>query len=191
MEKDISYWNKLAIEAITDEEAFTEIYKYFYPRVYRFIFMKTNSYDVADEMISRVFYKMYNSLKNYNPERAAFSTWLYQIAISELKTFYRFLGTNKFRSEQEGILEDGVDTAAPDVEEPERQILRNEENSELYEALKKLSERERKIIEMTYWLNYPPRKIAEILDMKPNTVSVALKRAKANLKKFLEDSSQS
>lgn len=39
---------------------------------------------------------------------------------------------------------------------------------------------------MTYRLNYPPRKIAEVLNLTSNHVSVILKRAKANLKKFLE-----
>ena len=34
-------------------------------------------------------------------------------------------------------------------------------------------------------LHMPPRKIAEVLDLKPNTVSVILKRAKESLKKYL------
>ena len=64
-------------------------------------------------------------------------------------------------------------------------FLQKETQNKIREALEKLPERERKIIEMTYWLNYPPRKIAEILNLTPNHVSVLLKRAKNNLKNFL------
>lgn len=182
MEKNISYWNNLAVEAVTDEDAFTELYQHFFPRVYKFILAKTANADVADEIISKTFLKMYENLKIYNPARAAFSTWLYQIALNELKMFWR---KNNYLGEHEETWDEEFEPTAPDYEEPEKKFLQAETQNKIREALEKLPERERKIIEMTYWLNYPPRKIAEIMDLKPNTVSVILKRTKENLRKFL------
>lgn len=183
MEKNISYWNNLAVEAITDEDAFTELYNHFFPRVYKFLLAKTTNADTADEIVSNTFLKMYEHLKDYNPERAAFSTWLYNIAENELKMFWR----SKYRrAEHEEEFDEEFDPSAPEFEEPENKILNSERELQIRRALENLPERERKIIEMTYWLNYPPRKIAEVLDMTPNHVSVVLKRAKATLKNFLE-----
>lgn len=182
MEKNISYWNNLAVEAVTDEDAFTELYQHFFPRVYKFILAKTANSDTADEIISKTFLKMYENLKSYNPARAAFSTWLYQIALNEMKMFWR---SDKYHDEHEEVWDEEFNPAAPDYEEPEKKLLQAETQNKIREALEKLPERERKIIEMTYWLNYPPRKIAEILDLKPNTVSVILKRTKNILKESL------
>lgn len=182
MEKNIAYWNNLAVAAVHDEESFTELYEHFFPRVYKFIHAKTLDTEISDEIISRTFLKMFENLKNYNPNRAAFSTWLFQISLNELKMFWR---SKNYRGEHEETWDENFNPAAPEYEEPEKKILQSETQNKIREALEKLPERERKIIEMTYWMNYPPRKIAEILDLKPNTVSVILKRAKESLKKVL------
>ena len=47
MEKNIFYWNKLAVDAISDAESFTELYEHFFPRVYKFILSKTANADIA------------------------------------------------------------------------------------------------------------------------------------------------
>ena len=176
------YWNNLAVRAVQDEDAFTELYKQFFPRVYKFIYTKTADAELTDEIISKTFLKMFEKLSTYNPTRAAFSTWLFQIALNELKMYWR---SKNYRGEHEESWSEDFNPAAPDFEEPEQKMLQAETQELIKEALKKLPERERKIIEMTYWLNYPPRKIAEVLDLKPNTVSVILKRAKESLKKYL------
>ena len=175
-------FNKLAVEALNDEDAFTEIYQHFYPRVHKFILAKVVDEEAADEIISETFFKMYDNLRKYDPNRAAFSTWLYNIALNEMKMFWR---KKNYRGEHEENFNEEIEISAPEFEEPEQKFLQGEQADKIRAALEKISERERKIIEMTYWLNYPPRKIAEVLDLKPNTVSVILKRAKENLKKYL------
>ena len=181
-EKNITYWNELAVKAIHDEGAFIELYNQFFPRVYKFIFAKTSNTEITDEIISKAFLKMFENLSRYDKEKAAFSTWLFQIALNELKMFWR---SNNYRGEREEPLLDENFQIGVEYEEPEKKFLQSETQNEIRAALEKLPERERKIIEMTYWLNYPPRKIAEILDLTPNHVSVILKRAKSNLKEIL------
>ena len=182
MEKNISYWNNLAVSTIHDENSFNELYQYFFPRVYKFIYAKTSDSEITDEIISKTFLKMFEHLKDYDSSRAAFSTWFFQIALNEIKMYWR---TKNYHGEHEESWSENFNPPAPEFEEPEQKILRAEIQNKIRRALENLSERERKIIEMTYWLNYPPRKIAEVLDLKPNTVSQILKRAKDNLKKFL------
>lgn len=52
----------MAVDAITDEEAFTELYNNFFPRIYKFLLSKTADSDIADEIISNPFLKMYEHL---------------------------------------------------------------------------------------------------------------------------------
>ena len=181
-EKNIAYWNALAVKAIYDEKSFTELYQYFFPRVYKFILSKTYDTEITDEIISKTFLKMFENFSNYDEEKAAFSTWLFKIALNEMKMYWR---SNSYHNEHENFLDENLQIAASEDEEPEKKILQNEIQEQIRATLEKLSERERKIIEMTYWLNYPPRTIAEVLNLTPNHVSVILKRAKNNLKKIL------
>lgn len=38
--KGISYYNALAVQAQQDTKAFSELYEYFFPRVYNFLFSR-------------------------------------------------------------------------------------------------------------------------------------------------------
>lgn len=184
MEKNFVYFNELAVRAITDEDAFTELYQHFFPRVYKHIFAKVLDENIADDIIGKVFMKIYDHLKDYNPEKAAFSTWIFHITENELKMHWR---SKKYHDDNVEEWDEEFNPAAPEFEEPEHRAMREETAEQIKAALQKLPERERKIIEMVYWLNYKPAKIAEILEMTPNHVSVTLSRAKNSLKKYLKD----
>ena len=164
-------WGRVAREAITDERAFTALYEHFFPRVYKHLLAKTHDHSLADELVSNTFFKMYDHLRDYDPSKGAFSTWLFRIAHNELATYYRS--------------KNYTDTADPDWERPEERALSEERSGELKAALGTLSERDRKIIEMTYWLGMKSEEVAKALNMQPNTVRVALKRSREALKKIL------
>lgn len=68
------------------------------------------------------------------------------------------------------------------------QHLTKESSREIQEALLKLSEKERRVLEMTYWLNMKSNEVGEALGMAPSTVWVTLKQARDKLKVLLERS---
>ena len=173
-------WNDVAQKAVTDEQAFTDLYEHFFPRVYQHLLAKTRDHSLADEIVSRTFFKMYDHLKDYDPAKGAFSTWLFRIAQNELTSHYR---SKNYKDSEE--LTDDMPLTAPTWERPEEKALTRERNMELKAALSTLSERDRRIIEMTYWLGMKSEDIARELDMRPNSVRVALKRARDTLKKIL------
>ena len=175
-----NYYNTLAERAATDEEAFEELYEYFFPRVYNFIYARLKNSADADDVTSITFMKMNENLESYNPNRAAFSTWLFRIANNAIIDHTRRIDRN-----QESEWEDFFDPAAPEYEEPERQIIASETNRGLLEALDKLNERERRIIELRYWGEQDTRTIAEILSMTESNVRVTLHRTLGKLKKIL------
>lgn len=175
-----NYYNALAQRATIDEEAFEELYEYFFPRVYNFIYARLKNSADADDVTSTTFMKMNENLESYDFSRAAFSTWLFRIASNAIIDHTRRASNN-----QESEWEEFFDPAAPEHEEPERQMINNETNRELLTALDKLNERERRIIELRYWGEQDTRTIAEILSMSESNVRVTLHRALGKLKNIL------
>ena len=176
------YYNNLALRAISDEAAFIELYEYFFPRVYNFIFARLKSFADADDVTSVTFMKMTENLVNYNPEKAAFSTWLFRIATNSLIDHTRRYSQNK-----ENEWEDSFEPVAPGSEEPETVITKIETSRELFSALNKLNERERRIIELKFWGDLDSSSIADVLSMSEGNVRVTLHRALGKLKNILGD----
>ena len=177
-----NYYNQLARQAITDEEAFEELYEHFFPRVYNFIYARLKNSADADDVASVTFMKMNENLERYEPARASFSTWLFRIALNSIIDHTR----RRYKS-NETEWEEFFDPAAPEYQEPEAQTLNKEGNRELYAALDKLNERERRIVELKFFLELDTRSIAEILSMSESNVRVTLHRTLAKLKNFLGD----
>ena len=180
--KDKDYWGRLAQAAIKDEAAFSELYDHFFPRVYQYILGKTKDESLSDELVSDTFIRMYRHLNQYEPQRGAFSTWLFRIAQNVISKYYG-------RKEHDVLApwDDNFDFAAPEHENPEKQALTKERSEELRIAMGKLKERDRRILEMTYWLNMKSNEIGEALGMAPSSVRVALKQAKDRLRVLLDE----
>lgn len=174
------YYDELAQRAISDEEAFEELYEYFFPRVYNFIYARLKNSADADDVTSTTFLKMNENLNSYNPERAAFSTWLFRIANNAIIDYTRHIDRT-----QETEWEEFFDPAAPENQQPESQMINSETSRSLLAALDKLNERERRIIELRYWGEQDTHTIAEILSMSESNVRVTLHRAFGKLKKIL------
>ena len=178
--KDSNYYNELAQRATTDEEAFEELYEYFFPRVYNFIYARVKNSADADDVTSITFMKMNENLERYNPGVAAFSTWLFRIALNSIIDY-----TRRRDKSNETEWEEFFDPAAPEYQEPEAQTLTKESSRELLAALDKLNERERRIVELKFFSELDTRSIAEILFMSEGNVRTTLYRTLAKLKKLL------
>lgn len=175
-----NYYNELARRATTDEEAFEELYEYFFPRVYNFIYARLKNSADADDVTSITFVKMNENLERYDPSIAAFSTWLFRIATNSIIDH-----TRRHEKSEEIEWEEFFDPAAPKYQEPEAQVLTKEGNKRLLAAIDKLNEREKRIVELRYWSEQDTRTIAEILSMTESNVRVTLHRALGKLKNIL------
>ena len=183
-EKNASYYNDLAVQAQTDELAFSELYEYFFPRVYNFLFARVKQSAAADEIVSVAFEKMFCHLKEYQPDKAAFSTWLFRIAQNCMTDYFR-----KQQRRQEAAWEDFFDPA-DEHPTPEGEMLIQEGCSELLAAMDQLKERERHIIELKYWSDMSNQEIAALEGISAGNVGVILFRAIGNLKKILAEIQQ-
>lgn len=182
MNKNSAYWSRLAVAAITEPEALTELYEYYFPRVYQHILKKTGDSSLADELVSDTFMRMYEHLDQFDPQRGAFSTWLFRIAQNSINSYY---GSKSYVTA--APWDEEFDPSDPHGCSPEKQALGKERTEELKKAIQKLPQRQQQILEMAYWLEMSSNEIAEKLGSTPGSIRVTLNQARNKLKELLEE----
>ena len=182
MNKNSAYWGRLAVAAVTEPEALTELYEYYFPRVYQYIWKKTGDSSLADELVSDTFMRMYEHLDQFDPQRGAFSTWLFRIAQNSINKYY---GSKSYA--MTAPWDEEFDPADPHAISPEKQALSKERSEELRNAIQKLPQRQQQILEMTYWLEMNSNEIAEKLGSTPGSIRVSLNQARNRLREILEE----
>lgn len=150
------------------QEEIVELFDQYHNMVYRLALTITHSTYDADDVTQTVFLKLINGSPPPQPgkERA----WLNKVTVNAchdlLKSFWR----RKIEP-----LEDSIS-----FEEPEEK--------QLFEAVLALPAKYRTVIHLHYYEGYTGAEIAEILNLKPSTVSMRLHRARNMLRNtLLED----
>lgn len=174
------YYNLLAVRAVQDTQAFSELYDVYFPRVYNFLYSRCQNAAMADDLVSECFEKMFMKLDSYNPAKGAFSTWLFRIAMNTLTDAYR-------RNRIAGVDFDNIAPTLKTEETPEKLALAGEDAAELVAAVNQLKERERRFVVLRYWSDLSNREIAELEGVTAGNVATILHRALANLKRILEE----
>lgn len=122
---------------MTEEEK-TKIYEDYSLKVRNFILSKVNDFNLAEDLTSDVFLKVYNNIDKYDPKKSSLSTWIFTIARNRLIDYYR---TRKVESE---LPED----LTYEIEED----ICNEDNLQmLKEGIKSLSNKEKNLILLHYY----------------------------------------
>ena len=148
-----------------------EFYQDHRSMIFRYLYRRTGSYDLAEELTQETFYQAVLSIAGFRGESGV-RTWLYRIAYN---VWYDYCRRHK--------MTDDLDT--PQVN---RQVGENGDrnlNIDLYKALQILTERERLCITLQLMEGQPIERISEISGMKPNTVKSHLLRGKEKLANYL------
>ncbi len=163
-----------------DARAWDELFESHYPVVFRFVFQLSGGFsrEDAEEVAQETFVAVVRSLASFDG-RSAFQTWLLRIA------------TNKafdYRSRQHaGKRGGGALTASLDDEVhapvlvdqrvlPDEALLRAENAGLLREALDRVGDPCREIIELRYFADLRYEEIADALELNVKTVSSRLSK---------------
>ena len=177
-----------------DMLAFEELVLQHEKMIYNLAFRMMNHSEDARDISQEVFLKAYRSLSNFD-ERSAFSTWLYRIThntcIDEMR---KRKGKQNYSLEEELENEEGSvqRQVADDGDTPEEKLLREEQKSEIVQALNTLSEEHKAAIILRDVKGMSYEEIAEILEISLGTVKSRISRArnqcKAEILKIREQS---
>ncbi|MBP1542455.1 MAG: sigma-70 family RNA polymerase sigma factor [Oscillospiraceae bacterium] len=162
---------------LLSEQVFEDMYHEYFPKIYNYIFYRILSREDTEDIVSDIFLKVAKNARSFDPDRATFATWIYNIAKNTLTDHYR----------QKKVMcvsyEDADAASIADVEAQLKQI-NSDRRKVIFKELSLLKEKERLVIYYKYFEGYSNRQIADLLDMNESTVGTVLSRS---LKKLRTD----
>lgn len=160
-------------------DAFDALYSQHSPTIYRLGWAMLRDREEAADVVQETFLRAHKARHRFDPSRAAFGTWLYQIALNYCRGRLRrkrLLTVPWFSHLIDTEARPGADRPGP-----EAQLLRNEYQRALWEAIEGLSDRLKEVIILHYYLNIPAVEIAKMLDCPEGTVYSRLHNARRSL----------
>src|SRR6202034_2748899 len=159
------------------EAALEELVRRHQQRVFAVVSGILHRPEDVEDVAQQVFLKAYLGIKRFD-QRAAFSTWLYKIAVNEC---WDYLRKKKVRpllyeadlSEEQVSRLDGI---ASFERPPEGPSARVEAREALERLLGALSEQDRQLLMLKEIEGFSVQELAEILNLNVNTVKVRLFR---------------
>lgn len=157
---------------VSSEEK-SDIYLQFSAKVKGYIYTRVNDINLAEDLCSDVFLKVYEKLDSFDNTKASLSTWIFTITRNTLIDYYRV------RKVHDEIPED----MALD-ESIEEQVCNADMLESLADALLKLEERERDIIILHYYKGEKLKDIGVKMGISYAYVKILHNKALGNLKKL-------
>jgi len=164
-------------------EAFGELYDIYAPKIYRFVRLRVDSQETAQDLTSESFLRIWRHLQKQKKIRERFRSLLYKIARNLVIDFYRS------KSVKEILIEDNLEEVSS-IEDNGRSndlALRREDVREVRRALIQINPNYQDVISWYYLDELSVFEIAEILEKKEGTVRVLIHRALESLKKAMEE----
>ncbi len=154
---------------------FSKIYDQWIKKIYRFIFLKVNSQEVAEDLTSETFLRGWQAFKEKSEEIENPSAFLYQIARNLVIDHYREKGKNKIVSVEFLTITD------PNPG-PEEKMALSSEIEKIRQAMSGLKPNYQNIIIWHYLDDLSIPEIAKILDKSEGAVRVLLHRGLRTLR---------
>jgi len=163
-------------------EQFSQIYDQYIDKIYRFIYLKVNSEEIAQDITSKVFLKGWQAYQNQGKDIKNPSAFLYQIARNAVIDHYR----DKSRS----------NTVSPEFVAEMADLRTNQHDMAIFNsdveavktAIKSIKPEYQDVVIWYYLDDKPVSEIAEMIDKPAGTVRVMLHRAIQDLKDIIKES---
>jgi RNA polymerase sigma-70 factor (ECF subfamily) len=162
--------------------AFDELYTRHALAIYRLGWAMLQQTQAAEDVVQETFLRAYKARRRFDPGRASFGTWLYQIALNYCRSYLRrkqLLTIPWLRQTEE----------TPDLPDfrpgPEGTTLRGEYRRLLWEAVQSLSAPLKEVVTLHYYMELPAVEIAVMLNCPEGTVYSRLHNARRRLAEIL------
>ena len=161
------------------KEQFSQIYDQYIEKIYRFVYLKVNSQEVAEDLVSKVFLKGWEAFQNQGEGIKNPGAFLYQIARNAVIDHYREKGRVQVVSIDKVLIPDPQDN-------PEQTSLIGSDLDEVKKAISSLKEEYQDVIILRHLDNRSFLEISELLGKSEEAVRTMLSRALKCLKKEMK-----
>ena len=162
-----------------DQEALSQIYETYYPKVYSFAYVRLNNAAEAEDVASYVMLQVLESIHRYQHRGFPFSAWVFRIARNHVIDLYR---RRSRRPEVE--LPDGLVSDAP---APEEIAEWSAERNQLWRALAQIGEDQRQVIMLRFIHGLEIFAVAKVMERSEAAVKSLQHRGLVALKRILDD----
>jgi len=161
------------------EKKFSKTYDKLVGKIYRFVFLKVNSQEAAEDITSQVFTKAWNRVRKSKKEIKNLPAYIYRVARTELVDYYK----NKDRFKV--VSAENVQIIDPKADLAEKSQINSEINN-LSGFIAQLSDDYQNIIIWRYLDDLSYKEIADIMKRPEGTIRVMAHRALKELKENIE-----
>jgi len=161
------------------KKEFSKIYDQYVEKIFRFVFLKVNSKEIAEDLTSEAFLRTWEVFRQGNPKIGNVSAFLYQTARNLITDYYREKGK--------------VQTISPEArpiadprENLEKQAILNSEMERIQKALSQLNEDYQNAIIWYYLEEMSIQEVASLLERTVPATRVLVSRAIKALREKLE-----
>jgi RNA polymerase sigma-70 factor (ECF subfamily) len=162
-----------------DSEAFGQLYDHYQGSVYRFVFYRTRSQVVAEDLTSETFLRALRNMSGFRWQGKDFGAWLMTIA--------RNLCTDHFKAGRTRLEQSTDDMGVHDdaTEGPENAVLAGLTNQMLLDGLRQLSDEQRDCLIMRFLQGLSIAETADVLGRSEGAVKQLQMRGVRNLAKLV------
>ena len=163
-----------------DQAAFRSVFDHFAPRLKAFLMGQGTGAQMAEEVVQETMVKIWRKANQYDPTRAAASTWIFTIA--------RNMRIDHLRKNNrpEPDMDDPAFVPDPEPLATET-ISQAQDAAELHAAMAELSEEQRAVLKLAYFEEKAHPEIAEALDIPLGTVKSRIRLALKNIRSKIGD----
>ena len=174
---------------MSSEVDFSQIYEEFKPKILHYLSRLIGQQE-AEDVAQEVFEKASRGLKNFKGE-SKLSTWLYRIATNTANDRMKspsFRRTSEHTSLDENTRTEDRNVWSGHTKTPlDQTVLRKEMSECVREFIDRLPSDYKTVILLSELEGFKNKEIADILQVSLDTVKIRLHRARAMLKKELDD----
>jgi len=171
---------RLLVDAarVGDEGAIATLYNRYFPRVYRYMLVRTGNVGDAEDLAEEVFIRVLDALERFEWRQVPFSAWLFRIAHNAVVSHQRRDGARGRFSPLSPSLP--VNTQGPEEAVEARLAL-----DEVMEATRNLPEAQRKVIALRFGAGLSVAETARALGKSGGNVKVIQHKAIVKLRELL------
>jgi RNA polymerase sigma-70 factor (ECF subfamily) len=162
-------------------EQFSQIYDLYIDKIYRFVYLKVDGQETAQDITSKVFIKGWEAFQSQGNSVKNPGAFLYQIARNAVIDHYRGKGRSNVVS-----VEASPNLVDPGTSAQDKAIL-NADIQTIRKSLKKLGKEYQDIIIFHYLEDMPVDDVAQLLGRPAGTIRVMLHRGLKDLRGMVQE----
>lgn len=163
------------------QKEFSKIYDQYIERIYRFIFLKVNSKEIAEDLTSETFLRTWQIFQEDHQKIENMTAFLYQVARNLVNDYYREKRKTQIVSTE----------VVPNIVDPAEGILdkiaKNSDLELIKKALKEMNEDYQNAIIWYYIEGLSVKEIAKTLGRTEEATRVLISRALKSLKNKIQE----